>query len=735
MISIIIVHYHVKKEIFNCIESIIASKPKLKYEIIVVDNDEIKTLNKELKRKFPKVVYIANHNKGFGQGNNVGSIVAKGEHLFFLNPDTKIYPLTLDSLDSYLRKNKNAAVVAPLLYDKKDNLYKQGANELTPLSAVFAFSFIEKLFPNNIIAKKYWMIEEWDRKSIKEVASVPGTAFMVRREVFEKIHGFDEKFFLYFEEHDLCKRIRELNWKIFMSPHAKVFHSLGASTKKSPNISTIFQQSRFYYLKKHFGIVKALFAESILRISKYSIMLLGILILNFAITLYKVDELMVFIGDQAWFYLSARDILINGIIPIVGIASSHPWLHQGAFWTYLLAFALAIGQFHPLSGAYLSIAIGLVTIWLMYYVTTRMFSRRVGLIASLLYATSPLIIYYTRMPYHTTPIPLFTLLYIFALYKWVQGKTIFLPIVILILAILYNFQISTFLLTISFLVIASYGFLKKKTWFMQSLTPKLLLFSVLAYLLPMIPMLLYDLGHGFPQTVLFLVWIGYKIATVVGYPQLHPDIGSTSIKNVLEFIAESYKRLIYIHNHFVAFAIAIASSFFLIKSIFDRIRSKNHNIAEYVVGIVTCVSILGIFAIRVTSEAYLPILFPTIILITALFFDKLIKTKPKMSFVVILIVGVIAFANVVTLIKENYFISNSGGLSTQIILSKEIVRKAEGREYNLKGEGLGSQFESFTMNFEYLTWWLGNAPSRDTKELQYIINARPDRTSVLQIGK
>src|SRR5882724_13326649 len=119
MVSFIIVHYHVKEELFACIESILISKSKTTFEIIVVDNDEEKTIASELHNRFPKVIYVANENKGFGQGNNIGSKKAKGKYRFFLNPDTIVDAHTLDLLTDYLNKNKDVDIVAPLLYDKE----------------------------------------------------------------------------------------------------------------------------------------------------------------------------------------------------------------------------------------------------------------------------------------------------------------------------------------------------------------------------------------------------------------------------------------------------------------------------------------------------------------------------------------------------------------------------------------------------------------------------------------
>ncbi len=116
---------------------------------------------------------------------------------------------------------------------------------------------------------------------------------------------------------------------------------------------------------------------------------------------------MVFIGDQGWFYLSARDLLVGKEFPLVGIPSSHPWLHQGAYWTYLLAIALSIGRFHPVAGGYMGILFGVLGVSAIYLVTKTFFTKRTAFIATSLYAVSPLVVAHARMPYHTTPIPFF----------------------------------------------------------------------------------------------------------------------------------------------------------------------------------------------------------------------------------------------------------------------------------------------------------------------------------------
>jgi len=124
-------------------------------------------------------------------------------------------------------------------------------------------------------------------------------------------------------------------------------HYWGESTKQLSNTNLIFSKSRFYYFKKHFGFLQAFIVHILLSIRKHHILLFFILLLAIFFRFYKLNQLMIFIGDQGWFYLSAQDMLIHHQIPLVGITSSHVWLHQGPLWTYILAVLFFFFGFNP----------------------------------------------------------------------------------------------------------------------------------------------------------------------------------------------------------------------------------------------------------------------------------------------------------------------------------------------------------------------------------------------------
>ncbi len=366
-VSIIIVKYRAVRQLTACLASL------KNYHVIVVDNNKI--------------------NRGYAAGNNLGARQAKSEYLLILNPDTVVSPDAIESLTNFLDTHPGTGIVAPLLLDPSGRPYPlQGTRELTPLTGLVAFSFLNQI--SNPISRHYWLAD-WDKKDSRQVDVVPGTAFLIRRDLFNQIGGFDENFFLYFEETDLCRRVRQLGWEIYMYPPAKVMHIWGASTPKSARIQAIFSASRFYYFRKHFGLFWAILIHLVCSLS----LLWLAIILGTIFRFYKLPSQMPFIGDQAWFYLAARDALFGRNFPLLGITASITWLHQGPLWTYLLVPLIA----HPVLPAILTSLAGIVSIYLIYFLG--------GWPASLLLAVLPLSVLQSRMPYHTSLIPLFSILF------------------------------------------------------------------------------------------------------------------------------------------------------------------------------------------------------------------------------------------------------------------------------------------------------------------------------------
>ncbi len=443
---------------------------------------------------------------------------------------------------------------------------------------------------------------------------------------------------------------------------------------------------------------------------------------------------MPFIGDQGWFYLSARDLLLTGKIPLVSITSSHTWLHQGPIWTYMLAVALWISHFNPVSGAILTGVIGLVTILLIYKIGSEMFSQRVGLIAALFYATSPYIVFSGRFAYHTSPIPLLALLLLYVTYKWIKGFQYGFPLILFFLALLYNFELATFVIIPVFLVVLIYGIVKKTKWVKNILQPKIILLSFLALIIPMLPMVLYDIYHGYPQTIKFAIWILYKIATIVGFPHLHPNAPSETFKTMLPFVSVLLQRIIFLGSALFSWIILLVATLnlFLLNKPFFKKREYLQSYSLLLLFFI--IPTLGYIAEKTNSEAYLLVFFPSISFIIGLLFDRFMKYHLlKIPSIVILMLFV--SINIFLFFKMNFFMDNFGygpTLTERIAIAKQIIQKSKGQEYNLIGRGPWSQYESFTMNYQYLAWWLGHEPSKRKAKLVFIVQEKNGHAFVIK---
>lgn len=254
-VSVVLVVTTEKRELLECLVSLFESHQTAlcPIEVIVAHNNPPGALAKVIAKKFPQVRYVnTGGNIGFGPGCNVGAAVAKGEYIFILNSDTQLEPHAIAELAAFLDTHPRAGVVAPTLLDMDGNRNPdQGSAELTPLTAVASHSILSRIWPTNPVANNYWLRDR-DTSKEENLAVVPGTALMIRRSVYESVKGFDPQFFIYFEESDLCRRIRSAGWEVWQIPQSKVRHIWHAATT-SAKYNDIFKDSRYKYFKKYYG--------------------------------------------------------------------------------------------------------------------------------------------------------------------------------------------------------------------------------------------------------------------------------------------------------------------------------------------------------------------------------------------------------------------------------------------------------------------------------------------------
>src|SRR5690606_36696753 len=148
-------------------------------------------------------------------------------------------------------------------------------------------------------------------------------------------------------------------------------------------------------------------------------------------------------------------------------------------------------------------------------------------------------------------------------------------------------------------------FLAKKKWARNIFQKKILFMAFGLWFVAMFPMIIHDLSHGFPQTLKFLAWVGYRVLVFFGYPPINP-ITPVSLQEMIGVVAESYERLIFASNGFVSLVLFGISFFVLLSHIL-----KKKNIGAFVLlGIVNFFLLAGLFVVKAPSAAYFPLLFP-----------------------------------------------------------------------------------------------------------------------------
>ncbi len=242
-LSVIIVNYKSEQYLERCLLSLHSQVNKtIDFEVIIVNNYPSETLEK-IRNIFPDTQIILNsRNGGFGHGNNVGARAATGEFLFFLNPDTEIITGSLVDVIKEFESNSDTGAVGGCLMTEKQKVQRWSAGTRITLWDIIKNNL-------GIISSR----RVWEKKTRAEAGWVAGTALFVSRELFSAIGGFDENIFMYFEDVDLCERIKAKNKRIIYFPEFKVLHKCGGSYEREnkKNQNKNYHDSLLYYFAKH----------------------------------------------------------------------------------------------------------------------------------------------------------------------------------------------------------------------------------------------------------------------------------------------------------------------------------------------------------------------------------------------------------------------------------------------------------------------------------------------------
>lgn len=298
-LSIIIVSWNVRNLLRDCLNAVDAGRGTLQLEVIVVDGASSDGSPQMVADEFPWVRLIAcRENVGFPRGNNLGLAQAVGRHVLLLNPDTVVLDDALSRMVAYLDTHGDVGGVGGQLLNPDGSVQSSRRRFPTLATAVFESTWFESYAPKRLLRDYY--AQDLPDDASADVDWVVGACLMVPRRVVGVVGPLDEDYFMYSEELDWCRRIRNMGFRVVYLPEARIIHHVGKSSEQAVTARHInFQRAKLRYFRKFNGRL----AASVLRV---------ILLLNYV-----------------------AQIVFEGAKGVLGHKRPLRWQRMRAYWTVL----------------------------------------------------------------------------------------------------------------------------------------------------------------------------------------------------------------------------------------------------------------------------------------------------------------------------------------------------------------------------------------------------------------
>jgi len=247
MLDIIIVNYESSEFLARCLRSVYDSTDGIPINVFIQDNGSKDDID-HVCVTFPQINLTKNDcNIGFARAINRALAHGSAPYILILNPDTIVSDGFFKSILRYIEDNEDTGIVGPKILDLDGTVQGSARSFPTPLTAVFGrASLLTRLFPNNRISSTNILTSKSDGRTPMEVDWVSGACMLLRRQALNDVGYLDERFFIYWEDTDWCRRMWQKGWKVIYFPQATVLHRVGGSTRKKP-IRSIFEFHKSVY--------------------------------------------------------------------------------------------------------------------------------------------------------------------------------------------------------------------------------------------------------------------------------------------------------------------------------------------------------------------------------------------------------------------------------------------------------------------------------------------------------
>ena len=267
MITVIIVSYNTVELLRKCLWELFAQTITTELEVFVVDNNSADDSVQMVQEEFPQVKLIVNRdNRGFAAANNQAWHRSSGEYILLLNPDAYVRSQAVDFCLDFMATHPQCGLCGGRLIKEDGTLDPSARKFPNFINKLFTLSGLMDRFPHSALFAGH-EFGNFNHKTVMEVDWVPGTFCLCRRSMLQETGFFDERFYIYFEETDLCRTAKKKGWKVYFYPDAEVVHVGGACSKTRKNfnfdssakqILTFRMQSEWLYYYKNHGLLAVL---------------------------------------------------------------------------------------------------------------------------------------------------------------------------------------------------------------------------------------------------------------------------------------------------------------------------------------------------------------------------------------------------------------------------------------------------------------------------------------------
>ncbi|MEW6089015.1 MAG: glycosyltransferase family 2 protein [bacterium] len=270
-LSIIIVNWNTGNLLRNCLRSIYENYGPADFEVIVVDNDSKDGSPRMVGKDFPEIKLIKNkENMGFSKANNQAIEICRGDYVLILNPDIIIKKNAIENMLEFLNVNNDAGAAGAKFLNPDGSVQKAGYYRRSPsiIQILLFYTILNRIFRHFPgICSRYWENDDMDNRH--EVDQIPGACVLVKREVLEKTGGFDEDYFIWYEDVDWCFRIKRAGWKLYYCHDAEMVHYGGQSfiNVNSGEKIILFYAGLLKYFQKNHSKTDYFLARSIITVN------------------------------------------------------------------------------------------------------------------------------------------------------------------------------------------------------------------------------------------------------------------------------------------------------------------------------------------------------------------------------------------------------------------------------------------------------------------------------------